>query len=485
MCKTYRMLVNGSWVDALGGAWFDDLNPYTGEVFGKVAAGGADDTRRAIDAAAAAFPGWAATSPSERRRVLLKAADLLQARGSEFAAALTDETGATVNWARFQTHLAGAILMECASQVHRVTGQVIPADLPGQFSMTVRRPVGVVAGIGPWNAPLVLCLRSVAYPLAYGNSAILKPSAEAPVSGGVLIASLFEEAGLPAGVLNLVINGPGKSGEVGDVLVSDPRVKRISFTGSSEAGRRIAEQAGRHLKRVTLELGGNDAVVVLADADIDYAVSAAAFGRFTHQGQICMSSKRIIVEAPVAEEFTRKFVSRAGSLKAGDPRDAGTYIGPLINRAQLELLVGQVEQAVREGAVIACGGRFENLLYYPTVLTGVNREMSCFREEVFGPVASVIVAKDADEAVDLANDTPYGLSAGVITRDLQKGLDLAERLQTGSVHVNDSSIGDEAQVPFGGIKASGYGKHGGLECIEEFTELKWVTYQKVPREFPI
>lgn len=311
----------------------------------------------------------------------------------------------------------------------------------------------------------------------------MKPSTESPLSGGTTIASLFADAGLPAGVLNLVINGPGKSGEVGDVLVSDPRVRRISFTGSTEVGRKLAEQAGRYLKRMTLELGGNDALIVLADADLDYAVDAAVFGRFAHHGQICMNSKRIIVEEPIAEEFIRRFVARAEKLKVGDPRDPETDLGPLINQAQLDTLLRQVEKAVAEGATIACGGYHENLCYYPTVLTGVTRNMSVFREEVFGPVASVIVAADAEEALELANDSTYGLSAGIITRNLQKGLEIAERLETGAVHVNESSLADDPQAPLGGVKESGYGRHNGLACLEEFTEVKWVTYQKFPRKF--
>ncbi len=484
MSSTYDLYIDGTWTRSASGEYFDDLNPYTGEVYARVAAGGAEDTRRAIDAAQAAFPAWAATSPSDRRKVLLAAADLLEERQAEIADILCAETGALTSWGHFQTHVTAGILRECASHVHRVTGEVIPADLPGQFSMTLRQPVGVVAGIGPWNSPLILSLRSVAYPLAYGNTTVLKPSSESPVSGGAVIIELFEQAGAPKGVINMVVNGPGKSSEVGDVLMSDPRVRRVSFTGSTEVGRHLAEQAGRYLKRITLELGGNDAVIVLADAELENAVNACVFGRFAHQGQICMNSKRIIVEAPIAEEFTRRFVERASKLAVGDPSRPETCIGPLINRGQLEKLAAQVEQAVSEGARVLCGGRSEGPCYLPTVLGGVDSSMTCFREEVFGPVASLVVAADADDALRLANDTPYGLSGGILTGDLQKGLELAERMDTGAVHVNDSSLHDEAQAPFGGVKDSGYGKHGGIPCIEEFTELKWVTYQKTPRQYP-
>ena len=378
MARAYQMYIGGEWVDAAGGGTFDDLNPYTGDVFATVAGGGAVDATRAIDAAQAAFPEWAATGPSTRRAILLKAADVLDARAGDVAATLTAETGATVPWAGFQTFLTAGILREAASHVHRVTGEIIPADLPGQVSMTLRQPVGVVVGIGPWNAPLILCLRSIAYAIAYGNTAVLKPSADAPVSGGVAIAEVFEAAGLPKGVLNLVMNGPGKAGEMGDALMSDPRVRRVSFTGSTAVGRHLAEQAGKYLKRITLELGGSDAFIVLADADIDYAVSAGIFGRFLHQGQICMSSKRFILERPIAEEFTAKFVERVKGLKYGDPTDPTTAVGPVINQWQRENLHKQVENAVAQGATVACGGGFDGNVYQPTVLTGLGRDMTCF-----------------------------------------------------------------------------------------------------------
>lgn len=480
-----KMFIDGAWVDALDGGTFQDLNPYTGAAFATIAGGTASDAKRAVDAAEAAFPEWSATPPSARRAILLKAADLLEARMGDVAATLTEEAGATVPWAGFQVFLTTNILREAATHVHRVTGEVIPADLPGQFSMALRQPVGVVVGIGPWNAPLILCTRSVAYAIAYGNTAVLKPSAEAPLSGGVVIAEIFEEAGLPKGVLNLVVNGPGRAGEIGDTLVADPRVRRLSFTGSSEVGRRLAEQAGGALKRVTLELGGSDAMIVLADADIDNAVNAAVFGRYLHQGQVCMSTKRFILERPVAEEFTSRFVARVAALKAGDPADPATAVGPIINATQRDILHRQVQGAVAQGAKIACGGTYEGNVYQPTVLTGIRRDMACFEEELFGPVASLIEADDADDAIALCNQSPYGLSSGVMTRDLQKALDIAERLDTGMVHINDASLHDEPQAPFGGVKDSGYGRHGGLHCIEEFTEVKWVTYQKTPRQYPL
>lgn len=484
MVREYQMHINGEWVDSADGKTFDDYNPYTGELFAKVAGARETDARRAVDAAAAAFPSWSATPPEARRAHFLKAADILESRTEEIAGILTEETGATFGWAMFQCSLTPGMLREAAAQVHMVTGEIIPANLPGAFFMALRQPVGVVVGIAPWNAPLILSLRSVAFPMAYGNTAVLKPSSESPISGGLVYAEIFEEVGLPKGVLNILTNAPGFADEVGDVLIADPRVRRISFTGSTEVGREVAEKAGRFLKRVTLELGGSDPVLILRDADVDYAVNAATFGRFLHQGQICMSSKRLIVEKPVAEEFMEKFVAKVSGLKVGDPKEHDTIIGPLINQAQLDKLREQVDEAIEGGAKVLCGGKFEGLSYWPTVLTDVKQDMKVCQEEVFGPVVPVIVVEDDEEALRVANNSPFGLSSGIITDDFEKGLAIAERLETGMVHINDASIHDEPQVPFGGVKDSGWGRHGGLAALEEFTELRWVTMQRTPRQYP-
>lgn len=484
MSREYRMYINGEWVNAINGRTFEDCNPFTGEVFAKLPCGERADIKQAIDAAAAAFPAWARTPPSEKRMYFLKAADILERRQKDILQILTEETGATFGWGMFQAQFTPGLLREAAAQVHGAVGEIIPADLPGAFFMTIRQPVGVVAGISPWNAPLILSLRAVALPLAYGNTTVLKPSGESAVSGGLVFAEVFEEAGFPKGVFNVVTNSPDFSQEVGDELVTNPKVRRISFTGSTEIGRQLAEKAGRYLKRVALELGGKDPLIVLKDADIDYAVNAAVFGSFLHQGQICMSVERIIVEKPVAQEFIDKLVKKARGLKVGDPREPDTVIGPLINREQLNKVRIHVEEAVAGGAKLLCGGKYEGLCYYPTVLTDVTADMKVFCEETFGPVAPVIVVKDADEAVKVANNSRYGLSAGIITRDFEKGLELAERIESGMVHINDSSIHDEPQVPFGGVKDSGWGRHGGRAALEEFTELRWITMQRTPRQYP-
>jgi len=484
MPKAYQMYIDGKWLDAVDGKIFDVYNPYNGEVYAKLPAGKKMDARRACDAAAAAFPDWSYARPAERQRCFLRAADILERRQQELLDIVTQETGGTLGWATFQTSFIPGQLREAAAQVHAVGGEIIPADLPGAFFMAIRQPVGVVAAITPWNAPLILSLRGIALPMACGNTAVLKPSAEAPVSGGIILAEVFEEAGLPSGVFNVVTNGPGFSGEVGDELIEHPKVRRLTFTGSTEVGRQIAEKAARHLKKVTLELGGNDPLIILKDADIDYAVSAATFGRFIYQGQVCMSSKRIIVEKPVAAHFTGKFIDKVRGLKVGDPQEPDTVIGPLINQKQVDKLHRQVEEAVRQGARLACGGKYEGRCYYPTVLTNVTPDMSIAREEAFGPVAPIIVVEDADEAVRVANDSRFGLSAAVITADFQKGLEIAERLESGMVHINDSTVLDEPQVPFGGMKESGYGRHGGRAAIEEFTELRWISIQRIPRQYP-
>ena len=484
MPREYKMYINDEWVDALDRVTYDDYNPYTGEVFARVPSGKRGDARRAIESAAAAFPAWSQTLPAERQALFLKAADILQKRQNEIVTILAEETGCTFGFAMFQTLFTPGLLREAASQVHNPVGEIIPADLPGAFSMATRQPVGVVAGIAPWNAPLILSLRAICLPIAYGNTAVLKPSTESSVSGGVVIAEIFHEAGFPKGVLNVVTNGPGGSAEVGDELIENPRVRRINLTGSTSVGRQLAEKAGRHLKRVSLELGGQNPLVVLRDADVDYAVNAAAFGAFLHQGQICMSVRRIIVEKPIAREFTEKFVKKISAFKVGNPKEPDTIIGPLINKQQFSQVKDNVDAAVRDGAKILCGGRAEGLCYHPTVLTNVNPSTPFAREETFGPVVSVIEVENEEEAVRVANQTAYGLSAGIITRDAVKGLAVAERIETGIVHINDQSVHDEPQAPFGGVKDSGWGRFGGRAALEEFTELRWMTIQRTPREYP-
>lgn len=484
MSREYKMYINGDWVDALDNTTYDDFNPYTREVFAKVPAGKRADAKRAVDAAVNAFPAWSHSLPAERQALFLKAAEILEKKQMEIVGILAEETGCTFGFAMFQTMFTPGLLREAAAQTHQATGEIIPADLPGAFHMAMRQPVGVVAGIGPWNAPLILSLRAICMPIAYGNTAVLKPSTESAAAGGVIIAEVFHEAGFPKGVLNIVTNGPGKSGELGDEFIENPKVRRINLTGSSTVGRQLAEKAGRYLKRVALELGGQNPMIVLKDADIDAAVNAAAFGGFLHQGQICMSTRRIIVEKPIAQEFTEKFVKKVASFKVGNPKEPDTIIGPLINQFQLDQVKASVDAAVRDGAKILYGGKSEGPCYYPTILANAKLGTPFSCEETFGPVVSVIEAKDEENALSIANDTMYGLSASVFTRDFAKGLSIAERIESGIVHINDQTVHDEPQVPFGGVKDSGWGRFGGKAALEEFTELRWISAQLAPRQYP-
>jgi acyl-CoA reductase-like NAD-dependent aldehyde dehydrogenase len=364
-------------------------------------------------------------------------------------------------------------------------GQVIPSDVAGTRAVAVRRPVGVVAAIAPWNAALILSARSIAAPLALGNTVVLKPSELSPIVGGLLWGEILTEAGLPPGVLNIVTHAPGEAGPIGDELVEHPAVRRINFTGSTETGRRIAEAAGRNLKRVVLELGGHNPLVVLADADLDYAVNASAFGAFLHQGQICMSARKVLVERSIADEFTEKLAAKAKGLKAGDPKEMDTIIGPLINEDALAMVKGRVDEAVAKGAKVLAGGEANGNVYQATVITDVPADSEFAQHETFGPVLAVEIVDSPEEAVQRANDTTYGLSAGILTRDVDRGFALAQLLESGIVHVNDQPVGDEPQMPFGGVKDSGWGRFGGEAAADEFTELRWITVQEEPRQYPI
>ncbi len=484
MTKEYQLYVGGKWVDASSQATFEDYNPYTGEVYAKVAAGKRADATRAIEAAAVAFPEWAASPPGLRRKLFLKAADIFEKRQADLVAALNEETGSTIGIAMFQMFFVPGLLREAAAQAYSVTGEIIPADYPGAFFMALRQPSGVVAGFGPFNVPYILCMRAVALPIAYGNTAVLKPSEEAPVTGGILLAEVFEEAGFPPGVLNVLTHTKEDAPEVGDELIAHPAVRRISFTGSTEIGRIVAEKAGKNLKRAVMELGGKDPLIILKDADVDFAADAASWGAFLHQGQICMSTERIIVERPIADEFTEKLAARANALKVGDPRDPSTAIGPLINQAAINKVHSHVQEAISGGAELVAGGKYDRLVYHPTVLTDVKYDMRIFTDQTFGPVAPIVVVDDAEEAMRVANNSKYGLSSGIITNDFNRALEMARHLETGMVHIGDQTVNDEPQVPFGGVKGSGYGRMGGKAALDEFTELRWISVQQTKRTFP-
>jgi acyl-CoA reductase-like NAD-dependent aldehyde dehydrogenase len=479
-----RLHIGGDWVDAAGGGSFDDRDPYTGDVVAVVASAGREDARRAIEAAAEAFPAWSQTPPGERQALFLRAADILESRRDEVVDLLARETGSTFGFSMFQMGFTPNLLRQAASAGYQATGEVIPSDVPGTFAMGIRQPVGVVGAISPWNAALILSLRAIAAPIAYGNTVVLKPSEWSPISGGLLWGEILREAGFPPGVLNIVTHAPGEAGPIGEELTEHPAVRRINFTGSTSTGRKIAEAAGRNLKRVVLELGGYNPLVVLEDADLDYAVDAAAFGSFLHQGQICMSARKIVVERPIADTFVERLVEKTKGLKAGDPKEHDTIIGPLINEDALETVKGRVDEAVSKGARVLVGGEAEGPNYQATLLADVPEDSEFARVETFGPVAAIEIVDGPEEAVARANSTQYGLAAGIITNDPDKGLALAQQIQSGIVHVNDQPIGDEPQMPFGGVKDSGWGRFGGRAAMDEFTELRWITVQSGTHPYP-
>jgi len=482
--KKHQMFIDGKWTDARNGETFEDMNPFTGEVYAHVPAGTRDDARLAIEAAAEAFPEWASVAPSLRRQIFLKAADIMERRQDDLVKAMMEEVGGTIGISMFQMHFVPGLYRMAAGAAYDVKGETIPADHANSFFLAIRQPAGVVACFAPFNVPYILGSRSFALPMAYGNTIVLKPSEEAPLTGGILLAEIFEEAGLPPGVLNVITSTREDAEGVGDEMISHPAVRRISFTGSTEVGRIVAEKAGRHLKRAVLELGGKDPLIILESADLDYAVDAATWGAFLHQGEICMSTERIIVEKGIAAKFTDKLKKRAESIPMGDPTNPANAIGPLINRRAVEKVHSHVEEAVAGGADLLTGGQFDNLVYHPTVITGVQPDMRLFTEQTFGPVAPIVVVNDAEEALAVANDSKYGLSAGILTNDFNQALDIALRLDTGIVHIGDQTVNDEPQVPFGGVKGSGYGRFGGQAALDEFTELRWINVQRVPRTFP-
>lgn len=470
-----QLLIGDQDVAAAGGKTFERKDPVTGEVATRAAAGGVDDVNRAVEAAAAAFPAWAAMAPTARRALLLKAADLMASKGAEFAALMTKETGATAPWAHFNVMLASNMLREAAAMTTQITGEVIPSDKPGTLALGVRRPAGVCVGIAPWNAPVILGTRAVAMPLACGNTVVLKASEICPATQR-LIGQVLRDAGLPAGVVNVVTNRPEDAAAVVEALIAHPAVKRINFTGSTRVGRIIAGTAGRHLKPVLLELGGKAPLIVLDDADLDAAVDAAIFGAYANQGQICMSTERIIVDAKVADAFVQKFAARASKLPAGNPREH-VVLGALVSVEAAEKVEGLVADAKAKGAAIVAGGARNGAIMQATVVDKVTPAMRIYSEESFGPAKSIIRVNGIEEAIRVANDTEYGLSAAVFSTNINRALEVANRLESGICHINGPTVHDEAQMPFGGVKASGYGRFGGKAAIAEFTDLRWITIE--------
>ncbi|MDP5183646.1 aldehyde dehydrogenase family protein [Blastococcus sp. BMG 814] len=476
--------IGGAWVEAESGRWYPNHSPWSGEVLGNVAAGDGEDTRRAIEAAHEAFPGWAAVVPAQRQRVFLHAAEVVERRRDEILLALALETGCGIHFGRVQVEFAAALLRQAAALAYQPSGELLPSDVPGTRAMAIRRPVGVVAAIAPWNSSLVLAGRAVIGPLALGNTVVLKPSEESPYTGGALWAEILQEAGLPDGAFNVVTHAPGEAGAIGDALLASRHVRRLNFTGSTPTGRRLAEKAGTHLKRTVLQLSGQNPLLVLADADVDYAVDAATYGAFVHQGQVCMCARRIYVERPLADRFAEAFAAKVAGLPTGDPRDPATVVGPVINEWALALLQRRVDEAVAMGARVLAGGTPAPPCYPATVLTDVPDDAEIALGETFGPVVLLEAVDSAEEAVTRANRTDLGLAASIITGDTYRGLSLATRLDAGIVHVNDQPVNDEPHMPFGGVKDSGWGRFGLGYAAEEFSDLQWVTARDQDRTFP-
>ena len=472
--------IGGKSLEVPPAALTDVINPASQKVFAKVFMAEEEHMRAAINAADAAKHLWGATPPKERERLLRRAADELEAATQEMVDLLIDEAGSTAGKAYMEVAISSDDLRSIAGEARRIHGDVIPSNVPGLVSLVIRKPLGVVAGISPFNFPVILSLKKVAFALAAGNTFILKPSEETSLVG-LKLAEIFERAGFPPGVLNVV---PGDGARMAQVLYDDPRVKMISFTGSTAVGRKIATECAKRGKKFTLEMGGKSPLIVLRDADVDYAVDTACFGMFIHQGQICMAGSRIIVEEPIYEEFLKRFVAKAQTLKVGDPRDPHTIVGPLIRSSQCPMITRKIKDAVAGGARLLCGGNYEGNFFQPTVLADVKPEMAAFQDELFGPVAAVSKAKDAEHALALANSSSYGLSSAVLTNDMQKAMRFAMELETGMVHLNGPTVHDEVVAPFGGVKDSGAGREGGRWSIEEMTEVKWVTIQMGKRPYP-
>lgn len=466
-------------------ATFERRNPVTGAVASTARAMTPAEAVAVADAAAAAFPGWAALGPQARRALLLKAADALAARGDAFRDAMMAETGATAAWAGFNVMLAAGMIREAAALTTQVAGEVIPSDRPGCLAMAIREPAGVCLGIAPWNAPVILGVRAIATALACGNTAVLKASEVCPRTHALVVES-FAEAGLAQGVVGLVTNAPADAADVVGTLIDHPAVRRVNFTGSTHVGKVIARRCAEHLKPVLLELGGKAPLVVLDDADLDEAVKAAAFGAFFNSGQICMSTERIIVVDGIADAFVARLRDKAATLFAGDPARGEAPLGALVDRKGVDWVASLVEDAVSKGGEALAGGApADGVLMPATVIDKVTADMKLYRHESFGPVVAVIRARDEAHAIELANDSDYGLSAAVFTRDTARGLRVARAIKSGICHVNGPTVHDEAQMPFGGTKGSGYGRFGGKAGIAEFTELRWITVETQPGHYPI
>ncbi len=463
---------------------FDRCSPITGEAVTQAAAASAAQAIEAVESCAAAFPSWSKSAPVYRRDILLKAAEILQSRGSEFEDLMIGETGASRQWAIFNVRLAVGMLREAAGLTTQVKGEIIPSNKPGMFSMAVRRPAGVVLSIAPWNAPVILAVRAFCTALACGNTVVLKASEISPGTQ-FLLAQLMQEAGLPPGVLNFVTHAARDAGEVAEAMIAHPAVRRVNFTGSTKTGRIVAQTCARYLKPALLELGGKAPILILEDADVDAAVRATAFGAYMHQGQICMSTERVVVDEKIADVFAQKLADKAKTLVAGNPLISDVAMGSLVGADAASYVGGLVTDAVEKGATLLAGEDPQGALMNAALLDHVTPAMRIYHEESFGPVTAIVRVRGVEEAIRVANDTEFGLSSAIFTRDVGLALTIAQRLDFGCCHINGPTVNDEAQMPLGGMKASGYGRFGGLPGIHEFTEVQWISVEDPQQHYPI
>ncbi|NEI10960.1 aldehyde dehydrogenase family protein [Rhizobium leguminosarum] len=476
------LLINGADRAASSGRTYDRLDPFTEKLASRAAAASLEDVAAAVDAASAAFGAWSKIGPGQRRAILMKAADIMDSKVGEFTRLMIEETGSTAPWAGFNVMLAANILREAGAMTTQISGEIIPSDKPGTLAMGVRQAAGVCLAIAPWNAPVILATRAIAMPLACGNTVVLKASEQCPGTHR-LIATVLTEAGLPAGVINVLTNAPEDAPEIVTALIAHPAVRRVNFTGSTKVGKIIAETCGRHLKPALLELGGKAPLVILDDADIDGAVNATIFGAFMHQGQICMSTERIIVDETIADQFVAKLAARASQLPAGDPR-GHVVLGSLISLDAAKKMEELIADATAKGAKLVAGGKRSGTVVEATLLDHVTPEMRVYAEESFGPVKPIIRVSGEEEAIRIANDTEYGLSSAVFSRNVQRAMAVAARIESGICHINGPTVHDEAQMPFGGVKGSGYGRFGGKAAIAEFTDLRWITVEDSAQHYP-
>lgn len=471
--------IAGTSAPPRAGAYFDDLNPAHDSLYARAAKGTQADVDAAVEAAAQAFPAWRNTLAKDRERLLMKAADLLERDRQDFIDILIDEVGSPLAKAGFEVGFAIGMLRAAAGVPRRIHGRTLPSDSAERWSLTLREPVGVVAGITPFNVPMIKVIKQSAMALACGNTFVNLPSEHAPRLS-LRVAQMYAQAGIPAGVFNVVL---GYGAEIGDFLTGHAKVRSVTFTGSSVVGRHIAQICARELKKCTLELGGKSPLIVMADADLPSAVRAAAMGTFFYQGQACMASSRIFVQRPIFEAFAKALAGAAGGLKSGDLHSADTVLGPIISGRQRERVARHIEDARAKGARILTGGGFSGPQCAPTVLTDVTADMTVFAEETFGPVTSLYPFDTLEQALALANDTPYGLSAAIYTQNINHALTAAAQLHAGMVHINAPSLYDEPHAPFGGVGLSGVGREGTEADLDAMTEWKWVTVQ-LPSDAP-